>query len=129
MTSDSGSVPACRPGTARAMRMLAPFALALLGTAAGFLAAALVGRARRAVDRGRPALDLAPGGDSIDFDKGGFRVRARGADEEPPYTFEPEAIMSLPEALRPAAGIQPTFDVDAEIARALEPAQEPALVR
>ena len=129
MTSVSGTPPTCRPAATRAARILAPFFFALLGTIGGVAVANLVGRARGHETHVRHALDLAPGVGSLEFDKGGVRVRAEPGHEEPPYSFEPEEIMTLPEALRPAAGIRPTFDVEAELARALDAAPEPALTR
>ena len=125
MTSVSSSLSTREAGSSRALHTVAPFLLALLGTVGGFLVAELVRRVRGGdVQLAQPA----PSG-RLGIDFSAVRMAGAPEPEEPAYAFEPEAIVTLPDDLRPAAGIRPTFDVEAELARALEAMPEPAIVR
>lgn len=101
-------------GHSAVARVALPFAGVVAGTAAGFAIAAVVHRSRPV---GHGSLELAPDGSAIEFHEGGVRVaRTRETDLE---GAAEEAAVVAAGGLSGlgSAGIRPTFEIEAELAR------------
>jgi hypothetical protein len=98
-----------------AVRLALSVAGVVAGTVAGFAVAGLVRRPRHS---GQPPMELAPADTAIDFDKGGVWLQ-RDSDEDHRGAGADAAVDGIAGGL-PAAGMRPTFEVAAELARELD---------
>ncbi len=105
-------------------RVALPLAGVVAGTAAGFALAAITHRSRPI---GRDSLELAPDGSAVEFHEGGVRVSRRGGEDDRETTAHEAAVVAevIAAGGSPglgAAGIRPTFEVEAELAREVDAA-------
>jgi len=97
-------------------RVALPLAGVVAGTAAGFAIAAVAHRSRPS---GRGSLELAPDGSAIEFHEGGVRV-ARTRESDPEGMAEEAAAAAEGLSGLGSAGIRPTFEIEAELAREVD---------
>ncbi len=100
------------------VRVALPLAGVVAGTAAGLAIAAV---ARRSGSIGRDSLALAPDGSALEFHEGGVSVSRRGGESDPDRMAEvAEVVAAGGLAGLGSAGIRPTFEVEAELAREVD---------
>jgi hypothetical protein len=101
-------------GHSAVARVALPLAGVVAGTAAGFAIATVAHRSRPS---GRGSLELAPDGSALEFHEGGVRIARAGESDREGMAEEAAVVAAEGPSGLGAAGIRPTFEIEAELAR------------